>query len=221
MFTVVFIQNSSVCLSQERTPFNPYKKVFIQPGIGLYGVFLASQSADQPTTFVLPGLLPLNVEYGITPKWAMGITLERLGYGVFEDSVTSETKAFNFTIRSFFSRPWARKGDNFLKTDNQMRRWFLGMGISIMGWSDLYDGKTYLGKTTCMQVGYDIKRRWGNHFYYGLCYGIHTAYFHSFKDAMGVEATSRMDKSIRFDLFEFGPFCSFSFGYMIETQKKR
>ena len=67
---------------------------------------------------------------------------------------------------------------------------------------------------------YDIKKKWGHRFFYGLCYGINAEYFYSFKDIDGKVLTKTNDPSVRFDLLEFGPFCTFSFGLMINTGKK-
>jgi hypothetical protein len=205
---------------QDSTRFSPYKKVFFQTGVGLSGIFLSSQSKDQPSALIFPGLIPFAVEYGISKGWSMGLSFDRLGYGFFEDSVTSNTRAFNFVIRSFFSRHWDRKGFNYLKTDQQMRRWFVGFGISYLSWRSQNE-VSYSGRTPCFQLGYDIKKRLGKHFFYGLCYGVSVSYFYSFDDINGKMATTLSDPTQRFDLLEFGPFCSFSIGPMIAGKKPK
>lgn len=150
----------------------------------------------------------------------MGLTFDRLGYRFFEDSITSNTRAFNFVIRSFFYRHWDRKGLNYLKTNDQMRRWFVGLGFSYLSWTS-QKVNSYSGKTPCLQVGYDIKKRLGKHFFYGLSYGVSVSYFYSFEDINGKMETTISDPTQRFDLFEFGPFCSFSIGPMISGKKTK
>lgn len=216
----VFVLTSNVAFCQQPTPFNPYKILFIQPGVGLSFPFLFSQNSEQPITPVIPSLLGFSLEYGITKNWGMGISQMRVGYGAFEDSVTLDIRANNFTVRSFFSRPWALKKDNYLKTDKQMRRWFLGIGLSSQSFKYKKRGHVYKARTPCFQIGYDIKKKWGHRFFYGLCYGINAEYFYSFKDIDGKVLTKTNDPSVRFDLLEFGPFCTFSFGLMINTGKK-
>lgn len=81
-------------------PFDPYKKVFIHAGGGLIALLLASKSPDQLTTIITPTILSASGEYGITRHWSLGITLERLGYGPYEDSITVDTRAYQFLVHS-------------------------------------------------------------------------------------------------------------------------